>query len=244
MKLPLFSKIYPLEGGSAWDFEVCAVYVSRRPTLDESTIFFHWEYLDEVRTRLRASGYDVGEQDVAIFWVRVKDGHEPQAVLEAVDALYASGPQRVRTLTESMFQAQFASMLGNVPTLLLWIGGAVVFAIFFSVLNTTQMAARERSRDVGILKALGFPDALAGRLLLLESMFVVGSGGLLGVLLGGLSEGMFRGLFGLLIPNYYVEARTLALGVLLALAIGIVGGILPSIRLARLRTVDVLREEG
>ena len=38
----------------------------------------------------------------------------------------------------------------------------MLFAIFFSVLNTTGMAARERTRDVGILKALGFRDGVAG----------------------------------------------------------------------------------
>jgi predicted lysophospholipase L1 biosynthesis ABC-type transport system permease subunit len=131
---------------------------------------------------------------VGVFWVKVADGHDPLRVIEAIDALFENGPQRVRTQTESMFQAQFASMFGGLPMFLAWIGGAVVFAIFFSVLNTAQMAARERARDVGVLKALGFRDGTAGRLLLVESMLVVGPA-LLGRL-GWLSGPAFAGCSG------------------------------------------------
>jgi putative ABC transport system permease protein len=241
-RVPLIATIYSFH--KTWDFNVRAVYRSTRPNIDENTMFFHWEYMQEYRDRYKAEGNDLGEQDVGVFWVKVKDGHEPDRVIERVDALFENGPQRVRTQTESMFQAQFASMFGGLPTFLAWIGGAVVFAIFFSVLNTAQMAARERARDVGVLKALGFRDATAGRLLLVEGMLVVGLGGLLGVALGWLSGPAFRGMFAFLLPNYHVEAGTLALGALLALAIGFVGGILPALRLARLRPVTVLREEA
>src|SRR5262245_15193077 len=135
-------------------------------------------------------------------------------------------------------------MLGNIPALLGWIGGAVLFAIFFSVLNTAGMAGRERSRDTGILKALGFSDRTAAGMLLLECMLVVGLGGVIGALLGAGSAGYFRAQISIFMPNYQVEPRTMWLGVGIALAIGLVGGLVPAVRLARLRTVDVLRREA
>jgi putative ABC transport system permease protein len=135
-------------------------------------------------------------------------------------------------------------MMGNIPVFLGWIGGAVLFAIFFSVLNTSQMASRERSRDVGVLKALGFRDALAGRLLIAESMLLVGIGGLVGTAVGLLTVPAFRRIFGTQIPNYFVEAGTVALAVGVALAIGVLGGLFPALRMSRLRPVDVFREEG
>ena len=51
-----------------------------------------------------------------------------------------------------------------------------------------------------------------------------------------------RGLFGMQIPNYFVEPSTALYGAGLALAIGFAGGLIPAVRLARLKTVDVLRE--
>src|SRR5262245_56826480 len=112
-----------------------------------------------------------------------------------------------------------------------------MFAIFFSVLNAALMSARERSRDVGILKALGFPEGLAARLLVAESMLVVGSGGALGILLAYLSTSGFRNSLAGLIPNYFVAPATLLLGLVVALGIGAVAGVIPAIRLTRLRTV-------
>jgi putative ABC transport system permease protein len=207
-------------------------------------MFFHWDYLKEMRRRIREEGYDIGEQDVGVYMTKVAEGYDAETVIASIDALFENGPQRTATQTEAAFQAQFASMLGNLPTFLGLIGGAVLFAIFFSVLNTAGMAGRERTRDVGILKALGFRDGLAAGMLLVESMMVVGLGGVIGVLLGWSSAPYFRDKVAVFMPNYLVESSTLLLGFGTALLIGFVGGLVPALRLARLRTVDTLREEA
>jgi ABC-type lipoprotein release transport system permease subunit len=167
---------------------------------------------------------------------KVKDGWSAESVISSVDAMFEAGPQKTSTQTEAAFQAQFASMLGNLPTFLGWIGSAILVAIFFSVLNTNGMAARERSRDVGVLKALGFRDRLASGMLLLESMLLIGGGGLIGVGLAWLSVPVFRRLFGILFPNYHIDAATVGLGLATAVAIGFLGGLIPALRLGRLRT--------
>lgn len=243
-KIPILSNIYTVEKGKAWEFTLRATYHSRKPNIDNKTMFFHWDYLKEMRKALRAQGFEAGGQDVGVWMTKVKDGYDPEAVITAIDALFEAGPQRTRTQTEAAFQAQFASMLGNVPTFLGWIGGAVLFAIFFSVMNTAGMAGRERSRDAGILKALGFKDRLAGGMLLLESMAVVGVGGVTGAVLAWAAAPSFRDQFAQFLPNYFVGTPTLLLGIGIALFIGLAGGFFPAARLTRLRTVAVLRQEA
>jgi putative ABC transport system permease protein len=240
--IPIVGTIYSAGPGKAWDFVVRATYRSTKDNIDEKTMFFHWEYLQEMRRLQWEQGYDARGNDVAIFMVKVAEGHDSIAVSEAIDAIYENGPQRTRTQTEAAFQAQFVSMLGNIPAFLGWIGGAVMFAILFSVLNTALMSARERSRDVGILKALGFPESLAARLLVVESVLVVGTGGVVGTALAFLAAPAFRRMFGMLIPNYFVEPSMAWVGTGVAFAIGAIGGLLPAVRLTRLRTVDVLRD--
>lgn len=240
--VPIIQTIYSREEGEAWTFPIRAIYRSTNPAFDDKTLFFSWKFFEERRNELRRQGYTSEGQDAGIFMTRIRPGYDAGAVSGAIDRLFADDEQRTRTQTEAVFQAQFASMFGNLPVFLGWIGAAILVAIFFSVLNTTGMAARERSRDVGILKALGFRDRTAGRMLLLESVFLIGGGGLVGVVLGWFSVPVFRRLFGILIPNYYVRIDTVALGVLAALAIGFLGGLLPAWRLRRLRTIDVLRE--
>ena len=241
-QVPLKGTIYALDDEKAWEFTVEAIYVSHRPNVDEKTMFFHYTYLEE--TARTISGWEKADIGVSIYMVKVAPGHSPERVIEAIDAMFAGGPQKTRTQTEAQFQTQFISMLGNVPVLLTSIGGAVMFAILFSVLNTMGIAARERARDVGILKALGFSDGMPARLLLLESMAVIGAGGGLGLGLGFLSVPMWRRLFGMNLPNYYVRPETALLGIGISLAIGFLGGVLPAWRLSRLSAVAVMREEA
>jgi putative ABC transport system permease protein len=240
-RVPLTSRIYERPSGGAWEFDVRAIYRSTKPNIDEKTMFFHDEYFQEVRRALAERGAEAG---VNVYMVKVAPGRRAEDVAAAIDAVYDNGPQRTRTQTEAAFQAQFVSMMGNLPVFLGLIGGAVLFAIFFSVLNTSQMAARERASDVGILKALGFRDALAGRLLLAESMLLVGLGGVVGIAAALGTEAFFRRTFGTQIPNYFVEWGTVALGLAVAVTIGLLGGVFPARRLVRLRPVEVFREEG
>jgi len=241
-RVPIIQTIYASSQGEAWAFNVRAISRSTNPAFDDKTMFLHWEYFDEKHKVLRDAGYGAAEQDVGIWMTKVKAGFSPEGVISAVDTMFEAGPQRTSTQTEAAFQAQFTSMLGNIPTFLGWIGSAILIAIFFSVLNTNGMAARERSRDVGVLKALGFKNRLASGMLLLESMLLIGGGGLLGVALAWMSVPAFRKMFGMIFPNYHIAPVTVVLGLLTAVGIGFLGGLIPAIRLARLRTVDVLRE--
>jgi putative ABC transport system permease protein len=124
------------------------------------------------------------------------------------------------------------------------IGGGVLFAIAFAVLNTMLMAGRERTPDLAILKALGFGDNVAAALLLSESLLLCGLGALVGlglVLLaeGGLAEGLRS-----FLPGFGVSPRIMLLGMGLALGIGAVAGLIPAWQARQLRCVDALRAEG
>jgi putative ABC transport system permease protein len=116
--------------------------------------------------------------------------------------------------------------------------------MLFSVVNAMSMAARERAKEVGVLKALGFRDGTAARLVLWESIVVVGSGGLLGVVLSWATADSWKVVFAGALPNYFVTGATVALGAAIAVAIGFLGGVVPAARLARLAPVVVLREDA
>jgi putative ABC transport system permease protein len=166
------------------------------------------------------------------------------AVQQAVDAMFENGPQRVQTTTEAEFNRQFISMLGDVPTLLQLIGGAVLFAIFFAVLNTMLMAGRERTRDLGVMKALGFTDRATGMLLVAESLLLCGLGAGVGIGVGLLAEAPFAVATASFLPGFGFDEGTLLLGAAIAVGVGLVAGVLPGRRAARLTAIAALREVG
>jgi putative ABC transport system permease protein len=238
--VPLLGTIFPKTDGSAWEFHVAGVYRSEASTVDQATLFFHYDYLRESLE----SGVAEGPVGVGVYVLKLKTGASPTRVMADVDLLFENGPQRVQTTTEAEFSRQFVSMLGNVPTLLGSIGGAVLFAIFFAALNTMLMAARERLHAVGVLKALGFTDRAILLGFVAESLALCGAGGAVGVGLAKLVEpAAARALSGQL-QAFALDPGVVSLALGLALLVGLVAGVVPGWRLARLSPVAALRAEA
>ena len=238
--VPIAGTIFTRTDGKPWEFTIAAVYKSSSPAVDAQSLFFHYDYL---RESLETGGAE-GPQGVGVYMLRLAPGTNPLGVQQAVDGMFENGPQRVNTTTEAEFNRQFISMLGDVPSLLQMVGGAVLFAIFFAVLNTMIMAGRERTQDIGVLKALGFTNGTTAALLIGESLLVCGLGAALGLLLGvGLEAGL-QTATAQFIPGFGFDRSTLLLGVGIALGVGLVSGLVPGLRAARLTAVAALREVG
>jgi putative ABC transport system permease protein len=238
--VPIIGTIYPRVDGSEWRFVVRGIYRSTRPNVDEMTMYWHFEYLDEARTK----GECLGPEGTSVYLVRVQPDARSEEVAARIDARYEGGPQRTRTETEAAFQAGFVSMLGNLPTFLGMIGGAVLVALLFGVVNTMTLAARERVRTTGILRALGFPPRVPARLYLLESLALVGLGGALGVGLSLWSAPLFRRMFGTQIPMYEVAPDTVAFAAIVCVGIALAAGAVPAWAALRLKAVEALRRGG
>lgn len=238
--VPIIGTLYPMPDGAAWEFTVRAVYdVAPDAVFNEKAFFFSWELLDEVR---RAS-LGAGASLVSFFWVTVREGFDPEAVMAQIDARYAAGPTRTLTQTEAAFRAARISALGNVTGLLGWIGAAVLFAVVLSAGNAMSMAVAERSREAGILRALGFPARRVGRLVVLESVYLTAAGGALGAAGAyGVVLALRRTLTDVL-PTFRVEPATLLLAMAASVLVGVVAALVPAVRQASMRPLEVLRRD-
>lgn len=235
--VPIVGTLFPRADGRAWDFKVAGIYESSKPNVDQSTLFFHDDYLQKTLE----SGEASGPEGVGLFVLKTRPGVDQTALMSEVDALFENGPQRVQTTTEAEFQAQFVSMIGNVPLFVASIGSGVMLAILLAALNTMLMAAREQTRDVGVLKALGFSDGSVFGVMLLQSMFLCGLGGFTGIALAKGLEPFMIQLLGTFFPGYEITSQTLLLTSGITLAIGLLAGIAPAWRARGLKVIDALR---
>lgn len=234
---PIIGTIFPRVDGSAWDFKIAAIYRSSKPTIDQSTLFFHNKFLDEALE----SGESTGPRGAGIYVLRTDPDADATAIMSTIDALYENGPQKVQTTTEQEFQKQFVSMIGNVPFFVASIGGGVMLAILLAVLNTMLMSAREQTRDVGVLKALGFTDMGVFGLMLLQSLVLCGLGGGLGILLAKITETEIGKFLATFFPNYIVTGSTVIQATWLTLGLGLLAGIAPAVRARGLKAVEAMR---
>ena len=226
---------HPDGPGVAWEFDVAAVYRPTQRNFDAKMFMFHWDYFED--TVEAATGEAPG---VGTYILEVAPGVDPTAVMARVDALFENGPQRVQATSESEFQRQFVTMFGNVPFFVSTIGGGVLLAILLAVINTMLMAGREQTHDVGILKALGFTDGDVVRVLAQQSLLISVLGGALGIGLAKLAEPGIAVAIGSMFGGYHVEQQTVLLAGALAVGLGVVAGVAPAWRAARLTTIDAL----
>lgn len=239
-RVPILSNIYRKNDGSAWEFDVTAIYEPGDTTIDNVTLFFHYDYVEEALRTGAASG----PTGTSTFSIKLEPGADPVAVMSAVDALFENGPQRTDTVPQSVFNKQFVSMWGNVPQFVTSIGLAVFVAVLLACVNTMLMAARQQTHDVGIMKALGFSDGSMSGVLFLQSLALCGLGGGLGLLGASALPALFAGTnYETFFPGVGLHPETLALGLGATLLCGLLAGALPALRARRLSPVAALRTE-
>ena len=227
-RIPIAGTIFP----GTWEFNLRAIYTGTRPSDDLSQFWFQYKALEE-----RVNPYWKGL--VGWYVVRVGDPAKAVDLAKTIDARFANSSWETRTQTESAFAASFANQMGNIKLLLLLIG-AVVFATLLLVTGSTMaIAVRERTAELGILKAIGYSDGAVLGLVLAESLVhaVIGGGfGLLlakGVTLAVPSMGMLGPL--------YLAPVWLVWGCVLLVAVAVLAAAIPAWGAMRLRVVDALR---
>jgi putative ABC transport system permease protein len=228
-RIPIRGAIFPGE----WQFNLRGIYEGARPHDDLSQFWFRWDYLNE-KVEPFLKGY------VGWYTVRINPGYEAAAVSQQIDALFANSPFETRTQTEQALMMSFVKQMGNIEFLMLAIGGVVVFTLLLVTGNTMATAVRERTGELAVLKTVGFGDSFVLGLVLVESALLSAVGGVLGVILAKAFT-LAGDPTGGLLPVFYLPPWAMAAGLVLALAVGVLAGLLPALGARRLQVVQAFR---
>lgn len=232
-RIPLQSTIWIQEDGNrTWEFDLVGIYDGVKKGTDTTQFLFRYDYFDEARTQMKGS--------VGWYVVRVKDPARAEEVARQIDEEFANSPAETKAETEGAFIRGFAKQIGDIGTIMTAILSAVFFTILLVSGNTMAQAVRERTEELGVLKALGFTNTSVLWLVLAESCFlaVLGGGAGLGLAALLISAGdPTRGA----LPMFYFPISSLVLGIILVLLLGMVSGILPAVQAMRLRIAEGLR---
>jgi putative ABC transport system permease protein len=214
-----------------WEFNIRAIYTAKRPQDDTTQFWFHWKRLDEATQQ---------KGNVGWYIVRVTNPDNAVSVVKAIDDEFANSPYETKTDTEKAFAASWVKQMGNIEFLILTIGGVVFFTLLLVTGNTMAIAVRERTAELAVLKAVGFSDTFVMVFVMAESLLLAFIGGGLGLLIvkGWSLMGDPTGGF---LPFFYLPVKFMIVGILLALTVGAVAGVLPAFSAMRLRVVDALR---
>ena len=232
--IPLQATIFPRQGSNDWPLELVGIFRSKDRTAasgEERQLMMNWKYFDE------SNDYIKGQ--VSWYTVALDNPAHASRVAQAIDALSMNSDRETKSQTESAFQQSFAKQFADIGLIVTSIMGAVFFTLLLLTGNTMAQAVRERVPELAILQTLGFKDGTVLWLVLVESVLLVGIGGLLGMALArAILPALASRAQGMLPAT--IPAQTWLLGLGLIVLIGLVVGVLPALRAKRLKIVDAL----
>lgn len=214
------------------ELNIRGFFTAPQPT---SALYYNQKYVEE------AIPYLKGQQ--GWYTILAKSPQDVPKIQAAVDDAFHSSPQPTKTETEKAFQLGFLAMLGNVKAFILSIGGAVVFAILLVSANTMAMSIRERTREVAVLKTLGFTRKTILGLFVGEAVVIALIGGIGGSLLA-LVLGSVAAKAGGFAGALKVTGSTMLVAWGAAALMGFFSALVPSYNASRLGIVDGLRHIG
>src|SRR5205085_2727176 len=160
---------------------------------DEKTLFFHYDYLSDL---LPAWAKD----QVSTFSILANSAEDVPRIAQTVDSIFLNTDAPTKTESERDFAISFQTMYGGVKQFMYGIIAAITFSLLLVMGNTMAMSVRERTKEVGMLKALGFQRGTIAWLFVGESLLIAIFGATLGIVLATM---IFRSVdMSLYIPNF------------------------------------------
>jgi len=201
-----------------------------------SALYFHAKYLEESVSWFKDTA--------GFYFTRVDTAEHMPVAAHAIDDMFHGTPVPTKSESEQAFKLDFINTLGSVKAFILGIFGAVLFTTLLVCANTMAMSIRERTREVAVLRTLGFTRGSILQLLLGESIAISLIGGLCGVTLATAAI-MFMARPGIGLPvSMHMTAATALFVTCVAFLVGLVSGLIPSYRASKLGIVDALRYIG
>jgi putative ABC transport system permease protein len=227
-RLNITGKIFPVD----LELTIRGIFTPPDPT---QSIYFNKDYIDEGFPKLKGSE--------GFFAVLADSPGSVSRVAQAIDEEFRNADRPTKSESEHAFQLGFIGMLGNIKAFIMSICLAVVFTILLVSANTMAMSIRERTREVAVLKTLGFTRRSILGLFVGEAVSLALVGGLFGSLLcyfivTGMAAqgGYFTGM--------KVTPLTILAALLIAAIVGIASSFVPSYHAANVNIVDGLRHIG
>jgi putative ABC transport system permease protein len=202
---------------------------------DEKTLFFHHEYINELVPAW-------AKDQVSTFSILANSADDVPRIAQAIDSIFINTDAPTKTESERDFAISFETMMGGVKQFMYGIMGAITFSLLLVMGNTMAMTVRERTREVGMLKALGFQRGTIAGLFVGEALLVTTLGALIGI--GGAML-LFKSVdFSLIIPNFQSfvpTAPTLVIAFVVSVFVGLVSVVYSAYRVSGMTIAEALR---
>jgi len=232
-RVSIYSNIYSNKNGSrSWEFNVAAIFKGKNEQTPANFVLFNADYFNETKA--------FGRDYTGLVVLKTRSIAENDRIAKEIDNLFANSPFETATTSEQAFNKNFIAQLGNIALIIVLVTGAAFATILMIVGNTMAMAVRERTREIGVLKALGFPGPRILTLILSESVLLALMGGLPGVAAAALIVAGLKKSLSTVVPGLVVTPDIMVTAIVMMIGLGLITGIAPALNAMRLQIVTAL----
>ncbi|MEQ1794162.1 MAG: FtsX-like permease family protein [Nitrospira sp.] len=227
-----------------WEFVVRGIYRGADSATDETWMLLRWDYMNE-----RSQQIDPDRAGtVGWYVVRIADPARAGLLSAAIDAEFANSMAETRTETEQAFQAGFVAMSGAILNALKLLAIVLNGITLLVLANTLIMAVRERTKELAVLRTLGFRPAQLAVLVTGEALLIAGIGTILGIALTIPANALYAAVIGAKLGNFFqhmhLHPSTLVLSASITLIIAVCAAAVPITKVLREKIADALRHVG
>lgn len=187
-----------------------------------------------------------------MIFVKIKEGYTPKLVAEKIedkmrkDRDLKKGEENFQVQTSEQLIEVFGSILSIIEAVLVGIAAISLLVGGIGIMNTMYTSVLERTREIGVMKAIGARRRTILTIFLIESGLMGAVGGIIGVILGfviSYSVELGAKIAGFSYLSVKISPWLVLFGISFAFIVGSAAGLLPAIQATKLEAVDALRYE-
>ncbi|GAA5181138.1 ABC transporter permease [Rugosimonospora acidiphila] len=218
-----------LSRGDVRTFTISGIYA-------DNDVYSGW-----VMSAADVSGFRTDQPEQAL--IKLAPGTSVAGVKAKVDTLLANSPE-VNVADRTEYVDQQAAQLNTVLTMIQILLALAILIAVLGIINTLALSVLERTRELGLLRAIGLRRAQTMRMVTVEAVVISVFGALLGLAVGsGLGAAVVRALHDQGFTTLSFPWGQLAVYLVLAGIVGVVAAILPAIRAARVNVLAAIAYE-
>ena len=225
--------------GGDWQMNVDGIYTTQARSVDQATLLFHWDYVNDTLPAARKDN---------VGWIasRVDDPAHVADISAALDKRFEDADTPTLSQDEGSFNASFQAMFSAVLKAMDIISAVILLIMTLILGNTIAMGVRERTSEYGVLRAIGFLPRHVALWIVAESLATGVLGGLLGLAIAwpliniAFARFVEENLSGM-IRYFHLENGTVLLGLVMAALLGAAAAAIPAWRATKLNVVDAIR---
>ena len=234
--VPLQSMLYAApKGDPAWTYIITGTFITSDSGGGRNYAVTHYDYLNENR--------QIWRDTVGTFVVTPQVGTSAAILSQQIDAMFAQSEAPTSTTTDKAFHAEFFTQFGDVVTMIEVIIGVTFVSLILVVTSGMALSTRQRSRDIGVLRVIGFSDASVYRLIIGQTALLVGGGAGLGLGIAFVFNRLVTTALPQFLPNISLPLPVIAEAAAITAVLALVTAIVPVLIALRVRPVEAFTLE-